>query len=119
VWAGLGLGALYGFSGAVLSVALLVAPDATGFRIGHVVITVGFAACALGLLVKGVDTVAARRIGLALVGAAVLKLVLFDLERLDGLIRVSVCIAVGVVLLGAGSRYAKLVAAARQDGDSG
>jgi hypothetical protein len=118
VWAGLGLGALYGFAGAVLSVALLLAPDATGFRVGHVVITVGWAACALGLLVKGVDTVVARRIGLALAGAAVLKLMLFDLERLDGLVRVSVCIGVGVVLLGAGSRYAKLVAAAREDGDA-
>jgi uncharacterized membrane protein len=48
--------------------------------------------------------------GLVLVGAAVLKLVLFDLATLDGMARVAAFLCAGLVLLAAGTRYARLVA---------
>ena len=65
---------------------------------------------ALVLLLRGIDLVALRVIGLVLVGAAVLKLVLFDLSALDGLARVGAFLGAGLVLLAAGSRYARRVA---------
>jgi hypothetical protein len=104
----LGLAALYGYAGTVLSAALLVWPGATGFRIGQVVITVSLAAGALVLLARGARSVPARIAGLAMVGAAVLKLGAFDLETLDGIVRVSACLGAGVVLLVAGVRYARV-----------
>ena len=51
---------------------------------------------------------------MALVAAAVAKLFLFDLGTLDGIFRVVVFIAVGLVLLGMGTGYARLLA--QQDG---
>lgn len=109
----LGFVALYGFSGTVLSAALLAAPDGTGFRIGQVAITIGWTACALGLLVVGVRRLPARVAGLTLVGAALLKLLLFDLVMLDGLVRVCAFLGAGVVLLTAGVRYARIVSTNR------
>ncbi len=41
-----------------------------------------------------------------MVGAAVLKLALFDLSALDGLARVGAFLGAGLVLLAAGARYA-------------
>jgi uncharacterized membrane protein len=51
--------------------------------------------------------------GLALVGAAMAKLFLFDLGTLDGIFRVAVFIVVGLVLLGMGAGYARILE--RQD----
>jgi len=51
--------------------------------------------------------------GLALVAAAMAKLFLFDLGTLDGIFRVVVFIVVGLVLLGMGAGYARLLE--RQD----
>ena len=48
--------------------------------------------------------------GLALVAAAMAKLFLFDLGTLDGIFRVVVFIVVGLVLLGMGAGYARLLA---------
>ena len=48
--------------------------------------------------------------GLALVAAAMAKLFLFDLGTLDGMFRVAVFIVVGLVLLGMGAGYARLLA---------
>ena len=47
--------------------------------------------------------------GLALVAAAMAKLFLFDLGTLDGIFRVVVFIVVGLVLLGMGAGYARLL----------
>ena len=55
--------------------------------------------------------------GMALVAAAVAKLFLFDLGALDGIFRVVVFIAVGLVLLGTGTGYARLLA--QQDSREG
>ncbi|MFK0250036.1 DUF2339 domain-containing protein [Amycolatopsis azurea] len=109
-WVFAGLAALYGAGAMVLCGALLAVPGRSGFLLGHVVITVSWTVAALVLLVRGISVVGLRVIGFVLVGAAVLKLVLFDLSALDGLARVAAFLIAGLVLLGAGTRYAKLVA---------
>ncbi|ANN14536.1 hypothetical protein SD37_01925 [Amycolatopsis orientalis] len=109
-WFFAGICALYGAGAMVLCGALLALPGRSGFLVGHVVITVSWTVAALVLLIRGIAVVGLRVIGLVLVGAAVLKLVLFDLSALDGLARVAAFLLAGLVLLGAGTRYAKLVA---------
>lgn len=115
-WVVSGLVVLYGAAGAVLCAALLVSPDETGFLFGHTVVTVSWTIAALFLLVKGINNKALRISGLILVGAAVVKLVLFDLSALDGIARVLAFLGAGLVLLTAGTRYAKLVATAKTPG---
>jgi uncharacterized membrane protein len=112
-WILAGLVLLYGAAGAVLCAALLVSPDETGFLFGHSLVTVSWTIAALFLLVKGINNKALRISGLILVGAAVLKLVTFDLAALDGVARVLAFLGAGLVLLTAGTRYAKLVASAQ------
>jgi hypothetical protein len=110
-WVPAGLVALYGSTATLLSVGLLISPDRDGFLAGHVVVTVSWTVAALVLLLRGVDSVPLRVAGLSLVVAALAKLVLFDLSSLDGLARVTAFLVAGLVLLAAGARYAKLVAA--------
>jgi len=112
-WILAGLVLLYGAAGAVLCAALLVSPDESGFLFGHSLVTVSWTIAALFLLVKGINNKALRISGLILVGAAVLKLVTFDLAALDGVARVLAFLGAGLVLLTAGTRYAKLVASAQ------
>lgn len=112
-WIIAGLVLLYGAAGAVLCAALLVSPDESGFLFGHSVVTVSWTVAALFLLVKGINNKALRISGLILVGAAVVKLVTFDLAALDGVARVLAFLGAGLVLLTAGTRYAKLVASAK------
>jgi uncharacterized membrane protein len=114
-----GLVALYGATGTVLSVGLLISPDRSGFLLGHVLVTVSWTVGALVLLLRGIDSVALRVAGLSLVGAALVKLVLFDLSSLDGLARVAAFLVAGLILLGAGTRYARLVAARSQEVNGG
>ncbi|SFH90458.1 Predicted membrane protein [Amycolatopsis regifaucium] len=109
-WLLAGVCGLYGAGAMVLCGALLAVPGRSGFLVGHVVITVSWTVAALVLLIRGIAAVSLRVIGFVLVGAAVLKLVLFDLSALDGLARVAAFLLAGLVLLGAGTRYAKLVA---------
>ncbi|NUT95521.1 MAG: DUF2339 domain-containing protein, partial [Saccharothrix sp.] len=75
--------------------------------------TVSWTLAALVLLVRGIDVRSLRVAGLVLVGSAVAKLLLFDLAALDGFARVLAFIGAGLVLLTAGTRYAKLVATRR------
>ncbi|WP_233223240.1 DUF2339 domain-containing protein [Amycolatopsis sp. CA-128772] len=110
IWLLAGVSALYGAAGVVLCGALLAVPGRTGFLLGHALITVSWTVAALVLLLRGIDVVALRVTGLILVGAAVLKLVLFDLSALDGLARVGAFLGAGLVLLAAGTRYARRVA---------
>ncbi len=102
--------ALYGASGAMLSIGLLMFPDRSGFLLGHVLVTVSWTVGALALLLRGIDWMQLRVAGLALVVAALAKLVLFDLSSLDGIARVAAFLVAGLVLLAAGVRYARLVA---------
>jgi hypothetical protein len=108
LWAPLALVALYGATGAVVAAALLVSDD--GFLAGHAAVTVSWTVAALVLLVRGLTRPALRVAGLVLVAAAVGKLVLFDLVALDGVARVAAFLGAGLVLLAAGTRYARLVA---------
>jgi uncharacterized membrane protein len=109
-WMATGVTALYGATGAMLSIGLVLSPDRSGFLVGHVLVTVSWTVGALALLLRGIDSVPLRVAGLTLVGAAVAKLVLFDLSSLDGLARVAAFLIAGLVLLATGARYAKLVA---------
>ena len=108
----LGVVALYGAAGAVVTAALLVSPTRDAFLVGHVLVTVSWTAIALVLLARGLKDSLSRVLGGVLVIAAVVKLVTFDLTALDGLARVAAFLGAGLVLLAAGSRYARAVAAA-------
>ena len=96
----------------MVTLALLVAPDRAGFTAGHALVTVAWTVVALTLLARGISRPALRVTGLVLVAAAVAKLVLFDLVALDGIARVAAFLGAGLVLLAAGTRYARLVAEA-------
>ncbi|MCD2194952.1 DUF2339 domain-containing protein [Actinomycetospora endophytica] len=114
----LGLLGLYGAAGLVVTVALAISPDRTGFLVGHVLVTISWTALALVLLVRGPRDEAVslpRVLGGVLVVAAVVKLILFDLVALDGLARVAVFLGAGLVLLVAGTRYARWVTAGTED----
>ncbi|GAB3895286.1 DUF2339 domain-containing protein [Kibdelosporangium lantanae] len=112
-WLAAGVAALYGAAGVVLSAVLLGVSGRSGFLLGHVLITVSWTVAALVLLLKGIGVRALRVTGLVLVGAAVLKLVLFDLSALDGMARVAAFLVAGLILLAAGTRYARLVSGQR------
>ena len=114
IWVPIGLVWLYGAAGVIVNAALLVSPTSTGFTAGHAVVTVSWTVGALVLLARGLRRQALRIAGLVLVAAAVAKLVLFDLVALDGLARVIAFLGAGLVLLAAGTRYARLVAEAEQ-----
>jgi hypothetical protein len=109
---GLGLVGLYGATGTVVTSALLVSPTRGAFLVGHVLVTVSWTAIALVLLVRGLQSSLPRVLGGVLVVAAVAKLVLFDLTALDGLARVAAFLGAGLVLLAAGTGYARAVAGA-------
>jgi uncharacterized membrane protein len=96
----------------VVALALLMSPTRSGFVGGHAVVTVLWTVVALVLLARGIRRPALRVAGLVVVGAAVAKLVLFDLVALDGLARVAAFLGAGLLLLAAGTRYARLVAEA-------
>ncbi|MHA6797211.1 DUF2339 domain-containing protein [Pseudonocardia bannensis] len=119
LWVPAGLVALYGAAGLVLTVALLVSPDRTGFVAGHAVVSVSWTIVALVLLARGISRPALRVSGLVLVAAAVAKLILFDLVALDGIARVAAFLGAGLVLLAAGTRYARLVAEAETEDGGG
>ncbi|WP_433781063.1 DUF2339 domain-containing protein [Actinomycetospora sp. CA-101289] len=107
----LGVVGLYGATGTVVSASLLISPTRDAFLVGHVLVTVSWTAVALVLLARGLQASLPRILGGVLVVAAVIKLVTFDLTALDGLARVAAFLGAGLVLLAAGSRYAKAVAA--------
>lgn len=104
-----GLVVLYGACGLTLCLALMISPDRTGFLAGHSVVTVSWMVAALVLLQRGISRRGPRIAGLVLVGAALFKLVLFDLAALDGLARVAAFLGAGLVLLAASVRYTRLV----------
>jgi len=115
LWAPLGVVGLYGAASLVVTLALVVSDDHAGFTAGHALVTVSWTVVALVLLAAGIRRPALRVAGMVLVGAAVAKLVLFDLVALDGLARVAAFLGAGLVLLAAGTRYARLVAEAGAD----
>jgi hypothetical protein len=119
LWVPIGLVGLYGAASLVVTLALLVSPDRAGFTAGHALVTVSWTVAALVLLARGISRAALRITGMVLVAAAVAKLVLFDLVALDGIARVAAFLGAGLVLLAAGTRYARMVAEANAAAERG
>lgn len=97
-----------------VTAGVVIAGPGGGFLAGQMAATICWIALAAALF-----GYAARRprddrslpigAGMALVAAAVVKLFVFDLGTLDGMFRVAVFIVVGLVLLGMGAGYARLL----------
>lgn len=118
LWAGASGAALYLVT--TTAVSLGVAAGArNGFVVGHSVSTIIWMAGALAALLYGLRRLGAEASatvkvalgsGLLVTAAALAKLFLFDLSTLDGLIRVAAFLMVGILLLVAGTRYARAFA---------
>ncbi|MDN5915896.1 MAG: DUF2339 domain-containing protein [Pseudonocardia sp.] len=107
---------LYGVAWLVVVGTQLVRPGAAGFLTGHVLVTVGITVLGLVVLARAATPASAADrstgwAGFVLLGAALAKLVLFDLIALDGLGRVAAFIGAGLLLLAAGGRHASRTAA--------
>ncbi|HEX3289274.1 MAG TPA: DUF2339 domain-containing protein [Mycobacterium sp.] len=117
----LALVVVYAVTTFTVTAGVLAGGDDGGFFAGHMAATICWIAMAAALFVF-----AARRArddrplpiagGLALVAGSMAKLFLFDLGTLDGMFRVAVFIVVGLVLLGMGAGYARLLAQQDQQG---
>jgi len=109
-WVVGGIATLYGVSTALVFTGVLL-PLPHGFVAGHTTATITWMVAALVLLGQGLGSGRLARVsrisGLVLAGAAVAKLLLFDLAALDGILRVIGFIVVGLLLIAAGTRYAK------------
>lgn len=97
-----------------VTAGVLIGGTGGGFLAGHMTATICWIVLAAGLFGYAAKLDRADRSvpiggGMALVTAAVAKLFLFDLGTLDGIFRVAVFIVVGLVLLGMGAGYARLL----------
>ncbi|WP_228839555.1 DUF2339 domain-containing protein [Nocardia cyriacigeorgica] len=117
LWVTGSLAGLYAVTAATVSIG--VASGTTdGFLIGHSAATIAWMAAATAALLYGLRKLSrspavaklALGSGLLVSAAALAKLFLFDLATLDGLVRVAAFLIVGVLLLLAGTRYARAFA---------
>jgi hypothetical protein len=118
VWAGLAVVIVYAVTTFTVTAGVLVGGEGGGFFAGHMAATICWIAMAAALFMYAARLPKTERSlpiggGLALVGAAMAKLFLFDLGTLDGIFRVVVFIVVGLILLGMGAGYARILE--RQD----
>ena len=118
VWAGSAAVVVYAVTTFTVTAGVLVGGTAGGFFAGHMAATICWIAMAAALFIYAARLARTERSlpiggGLALVAAAMAKLFLFDLGTLDGIFRVVVFIVVGLVLLGMGAGYARILE--RQD----
>ncbi|RBO91446.1 DUF2339 domain-containing protein [Nocardia puris] len=119
LWLAASLLTLYLVTAAFVSIGVATGVE-DGFIIGHSVATIGWMAAATAALFYGLRNLArkpsvakvALAAGLLVTAAALAKLFLFDLATLDGLVRVAVFLAVGILLLLTGTRYARAFAEA-------
>jgi uncharacterized membrane protein len=114
MWAGSAAVIVYAVTTFTVTAGVLIGGPGGGFFAGHMAATICWIAMAAGLFVYAARRPRAERSlpiggGLALVAAAMAKLFLFDLGTLDGIFRVVVFIVVGLVLLGMGAGYARLL----------
>ena len=119
LWAASAALALYAATTLLVTAGVLVGGPDGGFFAGHTAATICWIATAAALLGYAARRPKDQRSlpiggGMALVAAAVAKLFLFDLGTLDGIFRVAVFIVVGLILLGMGAGYARLLAAQDQ-----
>lgn len=117
-WAGVAVVVGYALTAFTVTAGVLIGGEGGGFFGGHMAATICWIALAAALFGYAARVPRADRSlpiggGLALVAAAMAKLFLFDLGTLDGIFRVVVFIVVGLVLLGMGAGYARLLE--RQD----
>ena len=116
MWAGCAAVIVYAVTTFTVTAGVLFGGGGRGFFAGHMAATICWIAMAAGLFVYAarLRARAGRSLpiagGLALVAAAMAKLFVFDLGTLDGIFRVVVFIVVGLVLLGMGAGYARLLA---------
>jgi uncharacterized membrane protein len=118
VWAGSAVVIVYAVTTFTVTAGVLVGGEGGGFFAGHMAATICWIAMAAALFIYAARLAKTERSlpiggGLALVAAAMAKLFLFDLGTLDGIFRVVVFIVVGLVLLGMGAGYARILE--RQD----
>jgi uncharacterized membrane protein len=118
IWAGSAAVIGYAVTAFTVTTGVLGGGTGGGFFAGHMAATICWIAMAAALFIYAARLNRTQRSlpiggGLALVAAAMAKLFLFDLGTLDGIFRVVVFIVVGLVLLGMGAGYARLLA--RQD----
>jgi Predicted membrane protein (DUF2339) len=114
VWAGSAVVVVYAVTTFAVTAGVLLGGEGGGFYAGHMAATICWIAMAAALFLDAARLARAERSvpiggGLALVAAAMAKLFLFDLGTLDGIFRVVVFIVVGLVLLGMGAGYARLL----------
>jgi hypothetical protein len=112
--AALAVTVVYSVTTFTVTAGVLAGGESGGFFAGHMAATICWIAMAAALFAY-----AARRPrddrslpiagGMALVAGSMAKLFLFDLGTLDGIFRVVVFIVVGLVLLGMGAGYARLL----------
>jgi uncharacterized membrane protein len=117
-----GLG-LYGLSLAVLALVAWIGEAGldTDFQRGHTAVSAVWALVALGLLLAGLRRASrsCRAAGMVLLAAALAKIFLFDLARLDSVTRALSFLAVGGVLLLAGFFTQRLTGGRRQPEPNG
>jgi hypothetical protein len=114
IWAGSASVIIYAVTAFTVTSGVLIGGEGGGFFAGHMAATICWIAMAAALFVYAARLSKAQRsmpigAGMALVAAAMAKLFLFDLGTLDGIFRVAVFIVVGLVLLGMGAGYARLL----------
>ncbi|MCV7069717.1 DUF2339 domain-containing protein, partial [Mycobacterium rufum] len=114
LWACAAAVVAYAVTSLTVTAGVLIGGTGHGFYAGHMIATICWIAMAAAVFGYAVRLPRADRSvpiagGLGLVGAAVTKLFLFDLGTLDGMFRVAVFIVVGLVLLGMGAGYARLL----------
>ncbi|BBX02162.1 hypothetical protein BST36_14285 [Mycolicibacterium moriokaense] len=114
LWAGSAVVAVYAITSFTVTAGVLIGGEERGFFAGHMAATICWIVAAAALLIYAARIPRANRSlpiggGLALVGAAMAKLFLFDLGTLDGIFRVVVFMVVGLILLGLGAGYARLL----------
>jgi uncharacterized membrane protein len=117
--AGLAVVVVYSITMFTVTAGVLAGGESGGFFAGHMAATICWIAMAAALFVCAARQPRDNRSlplagGLALVAGSMAKLFLFDLGTLDGMFRVAVFIVVGLVLLGMGAGYARLLAAQDQ-----
>ena len=113
--AGLAIVVVYSITTFTVTAGVLAGGESGGFFAGHMAATICWIAMAAALFVYAARQPRDDRSlpiagGLALVAGSMAKLFLFDLGTLDGMFRVAVFIVVGLVLLGMGAGYARLLA---------
>ncbi|MGK8521119.1 DUF2339 domain-containing protein [Nocardia asteroides] len=116
-WIAASVAGLYAVTATTVSIGVAIGTP-NGFLLGHSAATVLWMAGATGALLFGLRKLAAAPAvaklalgsGLLVTAAALVKLFLFDLATLDGLVRVAAFLIVGILLLLAGTRYARAFA---------